>query len=189
MDFSLYRIYTWCLNWLNFLKLYFITRHYGYYYSLTSPLLNEVPFPSQESELSCILYVCWWHRCSSSISMMFQMEFGTVLMALYFVCYVSGAGTAYPSEHPSSSQDLVGFVFLDLDFSMYCFVDHFLSLCLFSFDHCIFCHSSVYNFWLLIWYTKVALNTKNQIKSNQTFLIKETCILNMIETKVLLPQT
>jgi hypothetical protein len=47
---------------------------------------------------------------------------------------------------PSTSQELVGFVFLDLDFSMYCFVDHFLSLCLFSFDHCIFCHSSVYSF-------------------------------------------
>jgi hypothetical protein len=148
-------------------------------------------YPFQARRMSCLVY----YICVGGIDVpplfLWCSKWNLELFwwRYIFVCYVSGAGTAYPSEHPSSSQELVGFVFLDLDFSMYCFVDHLLSLCLFSFDHCIFCHSSVYSFWLLIWYTKVALNTKNQIKSNQTFLIKETCILNMIETKVLLPQT
>ena len=33
-------------------------------------------------------------------------------------------------------------------FSMLYFIDHCLSLCPFSFDHCIICHSSACGFWL-----------------------------------------
>jgi hypothetical protein len=35
-----------------------------------------------------------------------------------------------------------------------CFVDHCLSFCTFSFGHCVFCFSSIYGFWLLLWYLK-----------------------------------
>jgi hypothetical protein len=35
-----------------------------------------------------------------------------------------------------------------------CFVDHFLSFCTFSFGHCVVCSSSIYGFWLLLWYLK-----------------------------------
>ena len=33
-----------------------------------------------------------------------------------------------------------------------CFVDHCLSFCTFSFDHCVVCSSLIYKFWLPLWY-------------------------------------
>ena len=33
-----------------------------------------------------------------------------------------------------------------------CFVDRCLSFCTFSFGHCVVCSSSIYRFWLLLWY-------------------------------------
>ena len=33
-----------------------------------------------------------------------------------------------------------------------CFVDRCLSFCPFSFDHCVICSSSIYEFWLPLWY-------------------------------------
>ena len=33
-----------------------------------------------------------------------------------------------------------------------CFVDHCLSFCPFSFCHCVLCSSSIYGFWLPLWY-------------------------------------
>jgi hypothetical protein len=33
-----------------------------------------------------------------------------------------------------------------------CFVDRCLSFCTFSFDHCVVCSSSIYGFWLSLWY-------------------------------------
>ena len=33
-----------------------------------------------------------------------------------------------------------------------CFVDRCLSVCTFSFGHCVVCSSSIYGFWLLLWY-------------------------------------
>ena len=33
-----------------------------------------------------------------------------------------------------------------------CFVDRCLSFCTFSFDHCVVCSSSIYGFWLPLWY-------------------------------------
>jgi branched-subunit amino acid transport protein len=35
-----------------------------------------------------------------------------------------------------------------------CFVDHCLSFCSFSFGHRVVCSSSIYEFWLLLWYLK-----------------------------------
>jgi hypothetical protein len=34
--------------------------------------------------------------------------------------------------------------------NVFWFVSHYLSLCTFSFDHCIACPSSIYGFWLLL---------------------------------------
>ena len=34
----------------------------------------------------------------------------------------------------------------------YCFVDHCLYICLFPFGYCVFCLSSIYGFWLPLWY-------------------------------------
>ena len=33
-----------------------------------------------------------------------------------------------------------------------CFIDHCLSFCTFSFGHCVVCSSSIYEFWLPLWY-------------------------------------
>ena len=45
----------------------------------------------------------------------------------YTTCTTSGAGTATLLEHLSSPPVLVGFVLVDLHFSVQCFVDHCLS--------------------------------------------------------------
>jgi hypothetical protein len=45
----------------------------------------------------------------------------------------------------------VGFVLLDLSF-MCMFCRSFLSVCLFYFGHCVVCPSSIYGFWLPLWY-------------------------------------
>jgi hypothetical protein len=41
--------------------------------------------------------------------------------------------------------------------SYVCCVDHCLSFCTFSFGHCVFCSSSIYWFWLPLWYLKTLL--------------------------------
>jgi hypothetical protein len=38
-----------------------------------------------------------------------------------------------------------------------CFVDHCLSFCTFSFGHCVVCSSSIYGFWLPLWYLQTLL--------------------------------
>jgi hypothetical protein len=40
-----------------------------------------------------------------------------------------------------------------------CFVDRCLSFCPFSFGHCVVCSSSIYGFWLPLWYLQI-LSTK-----------------------------
>ena len=47
---------------------------------------------------------------------------------------------------------LVGFMLLNLLFYVSCFVDRCLSFCSFSFGHCVVCPSSIYGFWLPLWY-------------------------------------
>ena len=37
------------------------------------------------------------------------------------------------------------------------FVDSCLSICTFSFGHCVFCSSSIYGFWLPLWYLQTPL--------------------------------
>ena len=38
-----------------------------------------------------------------------------------------------------------------------CFVDRCLSFCTFSFGHCVVCSSSIYGFWLPLWYLQTLL--------------------------------
>jgi len=38
-----------------------------------------------------------------------------------------------------------------------CFIDSCLSFCTFSFDHCVVCSSSIYGFWLPLWYLQILL--------------------------------
>jgi len=46
-----------------------------------------------------------------------------------------------------------------------CFVDHCLSFCPFSFSHCVVCPSSIYRFWLPLWYLQIFLIwSENQLR-------------------------
>jgi hypothetical protein len=41
-----------------------------------------------------------------------------------------------------------------------CFIDHCLSFCIFSFGHCVVCSSSIYEFWLPLWYLQSLLRIR-----------------------------
>ena len=55
-----------------------------------------------------------------------------------------------------------------------CFVDRCLSFCTFSFDHCVVGSSSIYGFWLPLWYLQTLLN----LLHNVTRLLFRTCKQN-----------
>jgi len=42
-----------------------------------------------------------------------------------------------------------------------CFVDRCLSFWTFSFGHCVVCSSSIYRFWLALWYLQTLLSLQN----------------------------
>jgi hypothetical protein len=86
---------------------------------------------------------------------------------------VKGKGAYYvrAMEHNSTFRStwvhprfLVGFVLLDLQFYMYVFVDRCLSFCTFSFGHCVVCSSSIYGFWLSLWYLQSRLPQETFVK-------------------------
>jgi len=64
----------------------------------------------------------------------------------------NGAGTAYPSGAPKFT--LVEFVLLNIWSSVWCVVDHCLTL---FFGHQVVCPSSIYGFWLSLWYLQTFL--------------------------------
>jgi hypothetical protein len=43
-----------------------------------------------------------------------------------------------------------------------CFVDHCLFFCTFSFSHCVVCSSSIYGFWLPLWYLQTIISEKKE---------------------------
>jgi hypothetical protein len=53
-----------------------------------------------------------------------------------------------------------------------CFVDSFLSFCLFYFGHCVVCHSSIYGFWLPLWYLQT-LHSKVPVPRQES---EQSCI-------------
>jgi len=56
-----------------------------------------------------------------------------------------------------------------------CFVDHCLSLCPFSFSHCVVCPSAIYWFWLFLWYLQTLLTEKKnpQLKLSLAWKVLE----------------
>jgi hypothetical protein len=55
-----------------------------------------------------------------------------------------------------------------------CFVDRCLSRCTFSFGHCVVCSSSIYGFWLPLWYLQTLLNSLSFISCDSiTYLDKD----------------
>jgi hypothetical protein len=71
----------------------------------------------------------------------------------------SGAGTAYPSGAPEFIPVFSGVRVTRSLVLCVGFVDRCLSFCPFSFDHCVVCSSSIYGFWLPLWYLQTLLDT------------------------------
>ena len=76
----------------------------------------------------------------------------------------SGAGTAYHSVAPEFTPPppppptiLSGVRVTRSLVLCVCFVDRCLLFCTFSFDHCVVCPSSIYGFWLPLWYLQTHL--------------------------------
>ena len=60
-------------------------------------------------------------------------------------------------EHPSSLRVFSGIRVTRSLILYICFVDRCLSFCSFSFGHCVVCSSSIYGFWLPLWYLQTLL--------------------------------
>ena len=76
---------------------------------------------------------------------------------------------------------LVGwFMLTDLLFHVYCFVDRCLFFLSFSFDHCIVCPSSIYGFWLPLWYLHALLNHISVIFSDLTYGTKGAVVVVIV---------
>jgi hypothetical protein len=70
---------------------------------------------------------------------------------------ISGAGTVYPAGAPEFTPGFLG-VCVTRSLVLYeCFPDRYLSFCTFSFGHCVVCSSSIYGFWLPLWYLQTLL--------------------------------
>jgi hypothetical protein len=51
-----------------------------------------------------------------------------------------------------------------------CFVDRCLTFCIFSFGHCVVCSSSIYGFWLRLWYLQTFLITISKSEKNRHYV-------------------
>jgi hypothetical protein len=69
----------------------------------------------------------------------------------------SRAGTVYPSGALEFTPVFSGVRATRSLVLCVCFVDRCLSLCPFSFGHCVVCSSSIYGFWLPLWYLQTLL--------------------------------
>jgi len=77
-----------------------------------------------------------------------------------------------PGNLSSPTRFLVGFVLLDRSLVLcVCFVDRCLSFCTFSFGHCFVCSSSIYRFWLPLWYiqTLFTWNIYRKLENSEYF--------------------
>jgi hypothetical protein len=64
-------------------------------------------------------------------------------------------------EHPSSPPVFSGVRVMRSLVLYVCFVDRCLPFCTFSFGHCVVCSSSIYGFWLPLWYLQTLLAKLN----------------------------
>ena len=113
-----------------------------------------------------------WPRICSTCRKHFPVL--SLFTTYYRVCSTtgatSGAGTAYPSGAPEFTPVFSG-VRVTRSLVLYvCFVDRCLSFCSFSFGHGVVC-SSIYGFWLPLWYLQTLPNTLPYMVHCQTFRI------------------
>jgi len=64
-----------------------------------------------------------------------------------------------------------------------CFVDRCLSFCTFPFGHCVVCSSSIYRFWLPLWYLQTLLklfSMYNQICIKTFLRQRKRCLIRQV---------
>ena len=89
--------------------------------------------------------------CLTSLSAIFQLYRSGQLILTRRVSLVEQELLTLPK--PLSSPP----VFSEVRVQILCFVDRCLSFCTFSFGHCVVCSSSIYGFWLHLWYLQTLL--------------------------------
>jgi hypothetical protein len=57
-----------------------------------------------------------------------------------------------------------------------CFVDRCLSFCIFSFGHCCVCSSSIYGFWLPLWYLQTLLSWIHIVSKSKKLALMYLCV-------------
>ena len=94
-------------------------------------------------------------------------------------------------EHLSSPPVFTG-VLVTWSLVLYvCLVDCCLSFCTFSFGHCVVCSSSIYGFWLPLWYLQTLLKDMLDCAQKYLLLLDQTILLHFrssIDRPLNLPQ-
>ena len=118
-----------------------------YIYKITIQKTTQIRFHSKRphtiSKISMFPYtsICVWNFCVIVLS-----------TSMYSRCIICGSGTAYPS---GALEFTLGLSEVRVTRSLVlcvCFVNRSL-----SFGHCVVCSSSIYGFWLPLWYLQTLL--------------------------------
>ena len=121
-----------------------------------------------------MLFLAWRDRYKNSTFVQWQWIFP--LLCRCFHCSVTdktlsrvhvtrGAGTAVIPEHMSSPPVFSGVRGTRSLVLYVCFVNRCLSFCTFSFGHCVVCPSSIYEFWLPLWYLQTLITIPDYMSS------------------------
>jgi len=84
-------------------------------------------------------------------------------------------------EHLSSPPVFSGVCVIQSLVLCVCFVDRWLFFCTFSFGHCVVCSSSIYGFWLPLWYLQTLLIScllRRQISIFRQYLVVSNKVLS-----------
>jgi len=114
-----------------------------------------------------------WHGNASSTKTPNKLLLVTSHCMLSLICSERGTRSLVKQElhtlpeHPSSPPVFSG-VRVTRSLVLYvCFVDRCLSFCTFSFGHYVVCSSSIYGFWLPLWYLQTLLRTSKYRSKTQ----------------------
>jgi hypothetical protein len=80
------------------------------------------------------------------------------ISSAHVTAYHSGAPEFTPGFYWGSCYSIFRFMCM--------FVDRCLYFCTFSFGHCVVCSSSIYGFWLPLWYRQTLLTTESTTNKN-----------------------